>query len=257
MQEVAVARRALRVQLEILDAAVLQDDDLDVLAADVADHVDVVVEMQAGFGVGHGFDERGIGADHVLQNVFGVAGGAHAQYLERRRPDRNLPFKLVHHLDGVLDRVALRKLISLGQDAALCVLREQHGLGGSRAAVDADEAFHHFARLKGCGHEFLGAVLVLERARSSCVLRQSAGAAALGFFFFAAHGDVPLELVEAGVLADAASSVLPNSTEPMAAKYCALSGVRIRSSGGTPSGSGVPRSSQIFGMLASSNPACP
>ena len=46
------------------------------------------------------------------------------------------------------------------------------------------------------------------------------------------------------------SSVLPNSTEPMAAKYCALSGVLIRSSGGTPSGSGVLRSSQIFGMLA-------
>ena len=46
------------------------------------------------------------------------------------------------------------------------------------------------------------------------------------------------------------SSVLPNSTLPMAAKYCALSGVLIRSSGGTPSGSGVPRSSQILGMLA-------
>src|SRR6266480_2918883 len=46
------------------------------------------------------------------------------------------------------------------------------------------------------------------------------------------------------------SSVLPYSTEPMAAKYCALSGVRIRSSGGTPSGSGVLRSSQILGMLA-------
>ena len=45
------------------------------------------------------------------------------------------------------------------------------------------------------------------------------------------------------------SSVLPNSTEPMAAKYCALSGVLMRSSGGTPSGSGVLRSSQILGML--------
>ncbi len=46
------------------------------------------------------------------------------------------------------------------------------------------------------------------------------------------------------------SSLLPNSTAPIAAKYCALSGVLMRSSGGTPSGSGVLRSSQIFGILA-------
>ena len=88
LQEVAVARRALRVQLEILHAAVLQDDDLDVLAADVADHVHVVVEVQAGLGVRHGLDQRGVGADHVLQNVLGVAGGAHAENLQRRRPGR-------------------------------------------------------------------------------------------------------------------------------------------------------------------------
>ncbi len=79
--------RALRVQLEVFDAAVLQDDDLDVLAADVADHVDVLVEVQAGLGVRDGFDQRGIGADHVLQNVLGVAGGADAQDLRASRPD--------------------------------------------------------------------------------------------------------------------------------------------------------------------------
>ncbi len=84
LQEVAVARRALRVELEILDAAVLQDDDLDVLPAHVADHVDVFVEVQAGLGVRHGLDQRGIGADHVLQDVLGVAGGAHAQDLQLR-----------------------------------------------------------------------------------------------------------------------------------------------------------------------------
>ncbi len=83
LQEVAVARRTLRVELEIFHAAVLQDDDLDVLAADVADDVHVVVEVQAGFGVGDGFDQRGIGADDVFQNVLGVAGGADAEDLER------------------------------------------------------------------------------------------------------------------------------------------------------------------------------
>ena len=91
LQEVAVARRALRVQLEIFHAAVLQDDDLDVLPADVADHVHVVVEVQAGLGVRDGLDQRGIGADHVFQNVLGVAGGADAQDLQRRALIANLP----------------------------------------------------------------------------------------------------------------------------------------------------------------------
>jgi hypothetical protein len=100
------------------------------------------------------------------------------------------------------------------------------------------------------GRELLGAVLFLEGGEVGVVLGQSHAAAALGLLFFAAHVDVPLQLVEADVLADASSSLLPNSTLPMAAKYCALSGVLIRSSGGTPSGSGVPRSSQILGMLA-------
>ena len=159
MQEVAVARRALRVQLEILHAAVLQDDDLDVLPAHVADHVHVVVEMQAGFGVRHGFHQRRVRADHVLQNVLGVTGGAHAQNLQFGALVADLPFELLQHLDGVFDRVALGKLVGLGQDAALVVLRHQHGLGGRGAAVDADEAFHHVARLKGGGRELLGAVL--------------------------------------------------------------------------------------------------
>ena len=148
LQEVAVARRALRVQLEILHAAVLEDDDLDVLAAHVADDVHVVVEVQAGFGVRHGFHQRGIGAHHVLQNVLGVAGGADAQNLQLRALIANLAVELLQHLDGVFDRVALGKLVGLGQNAALVVLGEQHGLGGGGAAIDADEAFHHFARLE-------------------------------------------------------------------------------------------------------------
>ena len=71
----------------------LQDDDLDVLAAHVADHVHIVVEVQAGLGVRHGFHQRGIRADHVLQNVLGVAGGAHAQHLQLRALVANLPLR--------------------------------------------------------------------------------------------------------------------------------------------------------------------
>ena len=57
LQEVAVARGTLRVELEVFYTAVLQDDELDVLAADIDDHVRVVVKFQRGFGVRHGFDQ--------------------------------------------------------------------------------------------------------------------------------------------------------------------------------------------------------
>ena len=77
LQEIAVAGGALRVELEVLHAAVFQDDDLDVLAANVADDVRVGIEVERGLGVGHGFDQRHIGADGVLQNVLGVAGRAY------------------------------------------------------------------------------------------------------------------------------------------------------------------------------------
>ncbi len=82
------------------------------------------------------------------------------------------------------------------------LFREQHGFGGGGAAVDTDEAFHHFARLEGGRDEFLGAVFLFEARQIVGVLGQAAGAAALLFFFFAADVDVPFQLVEADVLAD-------------------------------------------------------
>ena len=202
LQEVAVARRTLRVQLEIFDAAVLQDDDLDVLAADVADHVDAFVEVQAGFGVRHGLDQRGIGAHHVLQNVLGITGGAHAEDLQLRTGIANLAVQLLQHFDRVFDRVALGELIRLGQDAPLVILGHQHGLGGGGAAVNADEAFDHFALVKLLGNELLGAVLFLEGNQVGLILRKPHAAAALCLLFLAAHVDVPLEFGEADVLAD-------------------------------------------------------
>jgi hypothetical protein len=46
-----------------------------------------------------------------------------------------------------------------------------------------------------------------------------------------------------------ASSLLPNSIAPSAAKYCALSGVLMHDSAVSPSGISTPRSFHIFGML--------
>ncbi len=46
LEEVSVPRRALRVQLEILHAPVMQNDDFDVLSAHVHDHVRIFIELQ-------------------------------------------------------------------------------------------------------------------------------------------------------------------------------------------------------------------
>ena len=102
LQEVAVARGALRVQLEILHAAVFEDDQLDVLAAHVHDHVRIVVELQRGFGVRDGFDQPDVGLQHILQNVLRVAGGRHAQHFELRALRLHLAAQVLEHLDGVL-----------------------------------------------------------------------------------------------------------------------------------------------------------
>src|SRR5690242_4067473 len=202
LQEVPVAGAALRVELEILHAAVLEDDDLDVLAADVADHVHIVVEMEAGFGVRDGFDQRGIRADDVFEDVLGVTGSPDAENLQLRALVENLAIELLEHLDGVLDRIALGELVGLGEDGALAVFGEQDGFGGSRSAVDADETFHDVAGLEGSGHELLVAVLLFERGELGIVLGQTDAAAALLLFFLAADVDVPIELLVADVLAD-------------------------------------------------------
>ncbi len=203
LQEVAVAGRALRVQLEILHAAVLEDDDLDVLPAHVADHVDVFVEVQAGLGVRHGLDDRRVRAHHVLQDVFRVAGGAHAEHLQRGALLGHLALELAQDLDGVLYGIALREPVRLQQDAAALVLRNQHGLGRGGAAVEADKAFHHLARL-----ELRVRVLVVAVARPEILQLFGAGSEASaralrGLLFAASVLDVPLQALPALVTTDA------------------------------------------------------
>src|ERR1017187_6783065 len=202
LQEVAVARRTLRIQLEILHAAVLQDDDLDVLAAHVANHVHVVVKVKTGLGMGHRLDQRRVGADHVLQDVLGISRGADTQNLQVCALIADLCVELLQNLDSVFNRIALGKLVRLGQDAALVVLGKEHGFGGRGSAIQSHEAFHHISRLEGDGREFLGAVFLFERRQLRFILRQAAGAALLGLLLLAAHGDVPLQLLVADILPD-------------------------------------------------------
>ena len=138
LQEVSIARRALRVQLEIFHAAVVQDDDLDVLPAHIHDHVRIFVELQRRLGVRDGLHQRHVGLEHIFQNVLGVAGGGHAQHFELGALRFHLSAQVLEHLDRVLNRIAVRELVRLAEDVAVFV--EQHGLGRSGSAVDADEA---------------------------------------------------------------------------------------------------------------------
>ncbi len=48
LQEVAVARGALGIKLEVFHAPVLQNDELDVLSAHVADNISMRIKVQRG-----------------------------------------------------------------------------------------------------------------------------------------------------------------------------------------------------------------
>ena len=63
LQQHAVAGRALVRQAEVLDVAVLHEQDLDVLPADVADDVDVAEEVRRRHHVRDGLDDVRVGVD--------------------------------------------------------------------------------------------------------------------------------------------------------------------------------------------------
>ena len=131
------ARAAVR-QAEVLDVAVLHEHHLDVLPADVADHVDRREPALGAHHVRDGLDDVRVGAERALEHVAGVAGDAEAGDLERRAlVGRPLPH-LGEHVLHVLDRVALRERVDLLED--VLVLVDEHALRRRRAAVEADHA---------------------------------------------------------------------------------------------------------------------
>ena len=199
LEEVAVAGRALGVELEVFDLAVLQDDDLDVLAADVADDVDVVVEVERALTVGDGLDDRRVGPEHVVEDVLGVAGRADAEDLELAALRLDLLPEIGEELLGVDDRVALGELVDLAED--LAALAEENRLRGGRAAVDADVGADRRLGGEGLGLEARRLVLLEEALELLGGLRE-AGPPRLLLLDELALGQVPLELLRAGVDAD-------------------------------------------------------
>ena len=119
LQEIAVAGGALCVELEVFDAAILEDDELDVLSADIDDDVRIITEAQRRLGVRHGFNQGDVGRQHALQNVLGVAGRAHAEDFQMRALRFNLLAQILEEVDRVLDRVALGELVGFREHLAV------------------------------------------------------------------------------------------------------------------------------------------
>ncbi len=84
LEQHAVAGRALVREPEIPDLAVDHEQDLDVLPADVADHVDVAAVLHRGHHVRDGLDDVDISAERLLKDVGGVARGAESDHFQLR-----------------------------------------------------------------------------------------------------------------------------------------------------------------------------
>ena len=105
LKEISVSRGALCIEFEIFYAAVVQNDDLDVLAAHVHNHVRVFVKLQRRFGVRNRLDQRDIGLENIFQDVLGIAGCCDAQNLQFGVLRFHLAAQVLEHLNRVLDRV--------------------------------------------------------------------------------------------------------------------------------------------------------
>ena len=159
LQEISVACRALRVQLEVLHAALVQDDDLDVLPAHVDDDVRIFVELERRFRVRDRFDQRNICVENVFENVLRITGRRNAQHFKLGVLRFHLAAQVLEHLNRVLNRIAVRELIRLAENIA--VLAQQNGFGRSRTAVEADETTNRRALLKHSRSELLAPIRLL------------------------------------------------------------------------------------------------
>src|SRR6185437_3614991 len=168
----------------------------------------------------------------VLQDVLGVAGGAHAQNLDGCSLVGHLFGNFADDLLRVLNRIALRELVGLAQDVAVPV--HQHRFGGGGAAIYADEAFYYLPRLERSGHKFLLGVLLFEGFQFVGCLGQGLGAALLGFLDSATFGDIPLQLFVAQVHAHAGIFLFAELNRANAGKILGV----------------IRRAHQVFGIYA-------
>src|ERR1700730_17337078 len=206
LEEVAVAGGALRIELKILDAAILENDELDVLAPHIDDDVGIFVELQGGFGVRHGLDERDVRFQNIFQNIFRVARGGDTENFHFCVLLLKLAAKVFEHLDGVLNRIAVRELVGFAEDVAIFV--KKNGFRRRGPAIDADETADGLAALEGRRNKFFAAIFLVEGGKFIRALHQTR-AAGFGLLFLASEFDVMDELVESLVTTDTIFFALP------------------------------------------------
>lgn len=103
----------MRVELEVLHVAVLQDNEFDILTAHVDDHMWVVIELERGFGVCDRLNQCHIGVENITQDTLRISRGAHSKNFKRCTWTFNLLAQLGEHVNGVLNGIAVGELIRL------------------------------------------------------------------------------------------------------------------------------------------------
>ena len=205
LQKVAVSGRALGVEFEVLDATVLQHDQLNVLAADIHDDVGILVELHGRFSVRHSFHQRDIGLEHVFQDVLGVSRRADTKHFQGCSLRLHLVAESHEHVNSVLDGIPVRQLVGLAQHIAR--FREQYSFRRGRTAVKADESAHGFTDTEVGANKSRDRVFLLEAGEFFLGGAQTSGPR-LRLFSLPADGDVVLEALGAHVDTDLGLFVL-------------------------------------------------
>ena len=107
LQEIAIAGGALGIQFEILDASVLENDQLDVLPADIDDDMRIVVVLECRLRMRHGFHQCDVGFQDISQDVLGVTRRTDTKDVQAGALGPHLTFQVIEHVNGVLNRVAI------------------------------------------------------------------------------------------------------------------------------------------------------
>ena len=151
LEQHAVAGGAGVGEPEVGDVAVLHEQDLDVLPADVADDIDITEIAHRRHHVRDGLDDVHVGQHALLKNIGGVTGRPEPDDLQSGPVGLDLASQALEELLGVQNRVALGELIGLADDVALFV--HEDGLRGRRAAIQADDRADHLAGRELRRHE--------------------------------------------------------------------------------------------------------
>jgi hypothetical protein len=108
-----------------------------------------------------------VALDRFLKHVGSVAGRSKALHFQRRAVVLHILANPREDLFGVLDRIALRELVFLGQDLGGVVV-DQHRFRRRRATIHPDDAAHDLAGFQRLLGELGNPVLLAEGIQLWC-----------------------------------------------------------------------------------------